>query len=95
MPKLPKINALCLKEFENTLDCYFIQMKGEVYDISTIIKTHVGGIELFNRCKDEPDKHYYFHSSKAKKKWKKLKVGVVAKEKVCKGCLACPKINNN
>ena len=46
MPKLPKINALCLKEFENTSDCYFIQMKGEVYDISSILKTHVGGIEL-------------------------------------------------
>ena len=30
-----------------------------------------------------------------KKKWKKLKVGIVAKEKVCTGCLACPEINNN
>ena len=94
MTKLPKINAICLNNFKNTPDCYLIIMKEEVYDISSILKTHVGGIELFNKCKNETEKHFYFHSSRAKKKWKSLKVGQIQREKVCQGCFICQKINN-
>ena len=94
MPKLPKINLLCYKKFINSEDTFLFDMKGEVYNISSILKTHVGGIELFNRCINEPEKHYYFHSSKSKKKWKSLKVGILFRLEECKGCLAC-KSNNN
>lgn len=89
MPKLPKINAKCINNFGDREGIFFVVMKNKVYNMNTILETHPGGINLLTRCRVEPKKHFDFHSTKAKKKWKTYAVGIISFEKECSGCLAC------
>ena len=72
----------------NTYDDCWIYANKCVYDVTTFIKQHPGGLNsIIKYAGEDCSYHYTFHSKTGKAEWGKYKIGQLKNENIKKFCI--------